>query len=390
MPLGVRLAGDPFKDPFGVLPRLIRIEPFNHVWPYLTGQAWRGVGKNRKAEGSFIRALELNPLDSSVWAALADLYVDQGKKEKAFLALKNSAFLDPTNVTVQWGVLVRLMTLDLPQARDTEKALISRLILLDSANRRNLFALAQVIAGETGADYLLPQDKEVWNSYLLWLISRGKLEEAQALWERMGELGWRDRKLFKKVVNGFLSRKGYSRARKIWLEEFPGDPMVHNGGFEYDLAGFGFGWRFNPRIPGLKAWGFSYDEAVEGRRSFYMAFDGEENPSVSWPRQLVYIGEPGRYRLTAYIKTEAVTGATGFSLVFWGKGVRVRSREFRGYNTWRKVKLDFQVKISGVYWLALMRPSTRKFNRFLGGRVWLDEVILERVDEKGVSQGNSG
>ena len=390
MPLGVQLAGDPFQEPFTVLPRLMRIEPLNHLWPYLMGQAWRKVGRVERAEGNFIRALKLNPIDSGVWASLADLYQDEGKKERAYFALRNAAFLEPLDVDAQWGVLVRLMALDLPQARDAIKTLVSRLILLDPTNRRNLFALAQVVAENGKACELLPRDRDVWRTYLLWLVSRGRLDEALTAWNRVEEEGWKDKKLLKRVVDGFISRRGYSQARKIWLEEFPGDPWIHNGGFEHDLAGFGFGWRFNPRISGLKSWGFSYDEAMEGRRSFYMAFDGDENPQVAWPRQLVYIGVPGRYLLSAYMKTEGITGATGFFLSFRGRGVNVRSREFKGYNSWKKVKLEVQVKEPGVYWLALVRPSTQKFNRFLGGRIWLDQVVLEREDEKGLSQGNPG
>lgn len=388
MPLGTRLAGDPFHKPFRVLPKLMEMEPLNHVWPYLMGQAWQKLGKMERAEENFARALRLNPIDSGVWASLADLYVSRGKKKRAFLALGNVAFLEPLDVDAQWGVLVRLLTLDMPRARDTIRALISRLILLDPTNRRNLFALARMVAEDGKAFTLLPHDRDVWRSYLLWLISRGRMDEALSLWDRLGEMGWLDRHLFRRVVNGFLSRRAFLQARKVWLEEFPGDPLIHNGGFEHALAGFGFGWRFNSRIPGLKSWGLSYDEAVEGRRSFYMAFNGDENPSVSWPRQLVYIGRPGRYLLTAYMKTEGITGATGFFLSFRGKGVNVRGREFRGYNPWRMVKLEFQVKEPGVYWLALVRPSTRKFNRFLGGRIWLDKVLLEKMDEERASQGN--
>ena len=389
MPLGARLAGDPFREPFKVLPRLMEIEPLNHVWPYLMGQAWYRVGRVERAERDFMRALKLNPMDSGVWTSLADLYRDGGRKEGAFLALRNAAFLDPLNVDVQWGVLVRLLALDLPQARATIRVLVTRLLQLDPTNRRNLFALARIVAGKGNAQALLPREKDVWRSYLLWLISRGEVDEALSVWNRLGEMSWRDRELFRRVVNGFLSKRAFSQARRVWLEEFPGDSLVHNGGFERSLAGFGFGWRFNSRIPGLKSWGFTYDDAVEGRRSFYMTFDGDQNPSVKWPRQLVYISHPGRYLLTAYLKTEGITGATGFFLSFRGRGVNVKSREFRGYNPWRKVKLEFQVKAPGVYWLALVRHPTGKFNRFLGGSVWLDQVVLERVDdEKGVSQGN--
>ncbi len=390
MPLGAWLAGDPFKEPLRVLPRLERIEPLNHVWPYLMGQAWRSTGKGREAERSFIRALKLNPIDSGVWASLADLYVDRGRKEEAFLALKNAAFLEPLDVTVQWGVLVRLMTLDLPQARDTVQAIVSRLIFLDPTNRRNLFALAQMVAENGEAEALLPHERDVWRSYLLWLITKGKVRKAYDVWNKLGDLGWRDRRLFKKVVSGFLAKKSYPLARKVWLEEFPGDPLVHNGGFERDILDFGFGWRFSSRIPGLKSWGYANREWVEGRRSFFMGFDGESNPYVAWPRQPVYLDTPGSYRLSAYVKTEGVTGASGFSIRVWGRGVRARSKEVKGYSPWKWLKVVFKVREPGLYWVGLFRPSTRKFNKFLGGRVWIDQVRLEKVDEEEVPLGNSG
>ncbi len=361
----------------------------DHQWPYYLAQAYRGVGEDKAARRYFTRALKINSLDPMVWSSLADLYLDGGRVKEALYALERAAFLDPSSAFIQWRVLVRLLALDLPSAREIARDLVSRLLLLEPSKRRNLFALGEMLVKD-GLGGILPHDEGVWKAYLRWLISRGEVEKAVMVWREMGDLGWRDRGLFRSVVDGLIAKGAVAQAWKVWRGEFPQDHLIHNGGFERDLLGFGFGWRFNPRISGLKSWGFTFRDRIEGRRSFYLEFDGERNPRVGWPRQLVYIGVPGTYRLSAYMKTEGVTGATGFSLWVWGKGFRARSKELKGYTFWRWVKVDFQVRDPGPCWVALVRQATRKLNRFLGGKVWIDQVVLEKLDEKGVSQGSSG
>ena len=389
-PFGAWVVGDPAKDPFRVLPKAITVDPLDYRWPYYLAQAYWGMGKRREAKSYFSKSLRLNPLDSVVWSSLADLCLDEGRKEDALLALKNAASLDPSSAFIQWRVLVRLLAIDLPSARGIAQELVSRLLILEPSKRRNLFALGEMLAGGGGMEKLLPHDEGVWGAYLRWLIIRSEVERAMVVWREMGKWGWKDRRLFRGVVDGLIARGAVAQAWEVWREEFPQDPFIHNGGFERDLLGFGFGWRFNSRISGLKSWGFACREKVEGRRSLYLEFDGEHNPQVSWPRQLVYVGTPGTYRLSAYVRTEGVTGATGFSLSVWGKGFRAQCRELRGYNPWRWVQVEFQVQEPGPCWVALVRRATRKLNRFLGGKVWIDQVVLERLDEEGVSQGNPG
>jgi hypothetical protein len=387
-PFMAKIVGDPEKAPFKVLSKDVRMDPLEPRWAYYLAQAYRAIGEKGKAGIYYFRALRLNPLDPLIWSSLADLYLDEGKGEEALGPLGCALRLDPSSAFVQWQALTRLLSIDTPEARKMARGCISRLLFLEPSKRRNLFALGRMLAGGGGLEEMLPSREEVWMDYFKWLVSEGEVDNSVRVWGELRSWGWANRDLFKVLMGGLIRRGAMDRAGGLWMQEFPGGPLIHNGGFEKDLLGFGFGWRWHEKIPGLKSWGFSYRESMEGRRSFYMEFDGEHNPQVSYPRQLVYVDTPGNYRLSAFIKTEGVTGATGFSLVVWGKGLREASEEMRGYTSWRRVSLPFKVDYKGPLWVGLVRRATGKFNRFLGGWVWLDQVALEKVDGEEALKGS--
>ena len=369
-------------DPFRSLSHALKLDPWNHDWSYYLAEAWRAVGQYEKSEDFYMRAIKTNPLDPMVWSSWADLCLDTGRKEDAIYALKRAAYLDPSSSFIQWRVLVRLLGMAIPEAQHMARNQISRLLLLEPSKRRNLFALGSTVVGDEGLEEILPEDPQVWRSYLQWLLPRGEVLRVAKVWEELRGRGWTDKKLFRSIVEGFIGRGHEAQAWQIWREGFANDTLIHNGGFERDFTGFGFGWRWSEKIPGLKSWGFDREDAIEGNRAFFMEFDGEHNPQVNYPRQLVYIDRPGTYKLAAYMKTEGVTGATGFSLVVWGRNVRVHGKELKGYTQWRWISVVFEVKEQEPLWVGLVRRATRKFNRFLGGKVWIDQVALERVGEE--------
>ena len=392
-PLLSRLTGGVrSSDPFRSLSYALKMDPWNHEWAYYLAEAWRAVGRDEKSEEFYVRAVKTNPLDPMVWSSWADLCLDMGRKEDAIYALKRAAYLDPSSSFIQWRILVRLLSIATPESQDIARDQISRLLLLVKPSKReNLFALGYTVAGdEEELEELLPDDPQIWKDYIRWLLPRGEDLRVVRVWEELRDKGWTDRKLFRFVVEGLICRRHEDKAWRIWKEEYPADGLIHNGGFERDLAGFGFGWRWSKKIPGLKSWGFDREDAIEGNRAFFMEFDGEHNPQVNYPRQLVYIDGPGTYRLTAYMKTEEVTGAKGFSLQVWGKGLRVHGKELRGYNPWKLVSLILDVKGQGPFWVGLVRGTTRKLNKFLGGRVWIDQVVLEKMNEEESAERASG
>ncbi len=381
---GVR--GKPGENPFGVLEWDCRFDPLSYRWPFLLAAAWKAEGEYEKAERYLKRSIFLNPLDPSAWIALSDVFLEKGLKEEALHFLENSIFLDSTSAYVRWRVLLRLMTYGTSRTSPMVKNQIAQLIYLEPSKRDKLFELARMVSGSDNIDSYVPNDRDSWRAYLVWQLRRGDPSHVKAMWESMKGKGWTDERLFRYTVNGLIAKKRCEDAWSIWREWFSQDGPIHNGGFEKDIVNCGFGWRWNPHIEGLKSWGYSRSYKVEGRRSFFMEFDGDHNPYVGYPRQLVFIDKPGRYRLSVFIRTEDVTGATGFSVEVWGKGFRARSEEVKGYTPWKLVNLEFCVREIGVIWVAFIRRKTKKLNKFLGGNIWIDQVTLERVGEEEASK----
>jgi len=184
------------------------------------------------------------------------------------------------------------------------------------------------------------------------------------------------------MIKGLFYNGKYKACWELWenryRNEYRGN-LVFNGGFERNFLRYGFSWRTQSKIKGARRVRFIHFYKAEGRRAFSMEFDGEHNPSVSNPYQYIYL-QPGTYRLHALLSTEGVTGATGFYVEISGPHFRAASNEIKGDTSWKKIELTLNLKEAGLYRISLRRNPTRKLNRFLGGKVFFDDVRLVRLN----------
>ena len=358
------------------------VDPLNPKWFRVLGMFYRYSGEPQKAlliqEGLVLK----NPLEPEYWVELGDILLLM-HRSKGIEVVKNASFLDHTNGDYRWKVLVTAL-----QWGDADLASreMKALLLLEPSKRPVIFQLSySMFQGDLGLvmSKVIPLDKQVMEDFLFYLFRHDKAAESWQLWQDMELRDWVTERALKGMVNFLMRNQAYSMAYSIWsrhvAEDEPG--VVFNAGFERELLGYGFGWRWG-QVKGVTC-DLSYSQHVDGRHSFHLRFDGEHNPGFATPYQIVYLAEPGNYVLRAFIKTRSITSSEGPYLFVQGQnGAVARGPKFKGDNAWREVFIPFSMaKGDNAVVIGIRRNRSHRLNRFLGGELWLDKVSIEHQEE---------
>ncbi len=358
------------------------VDPLDPKWDNTLGLFYMYSGQPLKAlvlqQGLVLK----NPLEPQYWVELADtlLFI---RRPGGLQVVQNASFLDPTNGEYRWKVLITALQKDDVVLASRE---MKALLLLEPAKRPLIFQLAYTLFQGNLAQVMakvIPLDEQVMEDFLFYLFNHNKAKEAWTLWQDMELRDWVTDRALKGMVNFLMQNQAYSLAYSIWsrhiAEDEPG--VVYNHGFEKELLGYGFGWRWN-KVKGV-TFDLSYSQHVEGRHSFHLRFDGEHNPGFVTPYQIVYLAEPGNYLLRAFVKTRSITSSEGPYLFVQGQsGSEARGPKLRGDNAWREVLIPFSLsKGDNAVVIGVRRDKSNKLNRFLGGELWIDKVNIERQEE---------
>jgi hypothetical protein len=237
---------------------------------------------------------------------------------------------------------------------------------------------------------LVPKDPTSLNQYLSYLYDSGDKGWAVKVWDLKTSLGQktnRDETL--RHVEFLISQKEFHEAYKVWtarlreegLSTPSGDNLITNGGFEFEkLLGGGFDWRISP-VAGAE---ISFDHSVffEGKEALKLRFNGKENVYFQNVSQYVPLKPKRSYLLKAQIKTRGVTTKSGIKLEITGAGPAFQgvSEGLTGDNDWTEVTVAFQTPADSQGGIVrVKRESTNKFDRFISGEAWIDNVqLLER------------
>ncbi len=386
-----QLASALIKATSGAIPqeryeRLTRINPWNATNWFVLARIYDYLGEYAKARHALQRSLSLNCLYYPAWIEHMWLSMRKGAKSEGPARIARVLdLLNPTDTALHWKILIRMLALNTPWAPQLALNEIRTLLPLDARDRTQLFRIAELILGNP-QDLLafVPDEKQVKAPLLSYLLyARRRPDLALTLWEEMKERGWKNEDLFHTLINGLFRNRKYREAFALWKKTFRNEyrnNLVFNGGFERDFLKYGFAWRVQRRPKGVRRMRFIHFYTAEGRRSFTIECDGEHNPRIMTPYQYIYL-EPGQYRLSAFLSTREVTSASGFYLELSGPHFRAISRRFTGDTDWTRVELLVSLKLAGMYRVSLRRDATSKLNRFLGGKVFLDEVTLHRLHE---------
>jgi len=233
------------------------------------------------------------------------------------------------------------------------------------------------------------------NQYLAYLYETGDKESAKKAWEKKTSYGMKsDRGETIRHIEFLIAQGDLREAFLVWstrlLEE--GLPiatdgnLITNGGFETkEVLGGGFDWRI-ANVPGAEV-SFDNSAAFEGKSSLKIIFNGKENVNFRHVYQFVALKPATEYMLRAHMKTKSVTTKSGpkMEIIGVGQSFYGASESLIGDNDWRELTVLFRTppqSQGGV--VRVRREKTQKFDRYISGTVWLDNVSLkERKQSSG-------
>ncbi len=345
-----------------------------------------------KAVEAYRRAIGLNPFNPASWDGLATAYLQLADQPKAEAALRGAVAVLPHSPRAGW----RLANFLLLQGRHREALPALRVAAAADRNLRAVvFDLGWKILGDP-ADVLrqlVPVEPEARADYLTFLMGRGKLVEAYDVWREIH--GW---------VAATGSRLGYNytealawagrgqEAARVWEQlqadlglsvPKPEGELICNGDFETEIQNAGLDWHLDSGA----GWKISLDNFVlqNASRSLRVAFEGTANPDFAAVWQLVPVEPNQQHLFRGYLKTDSITTDQGVFFEVRATGVPAQesfilSTPVRtGTNPWTEERLAFRTgPNTRVVALYLRRRVSSKFNNKIQGKVWIDNLSIQK------------
>lgn len=367
----------------------IRLSPPNPEPYYRLGlfYQWDIRHIDLKESAHYLRkAIERNPLEQEYWLQLAKILQRMGENAVSQRALENAIRVFPTGYRGRWMSANLFL-----QQGDIEKALLHfSYILAHYPNQSSLvYDVLEKAVGDSDfvLERIVPKNPSSFRQYLSYLYGMGDQASARKAWAKRLSFGYQaDRGEALRYIEFLISQGEFNEAFQAWrvrfqeegLSPFSESDLITNGDFGKDqILGGGFDWKIE-NVPGTEV-SFDPSIAFEGKRSLKIVFTGKENVDFYHVYQFVPLKSNTEYVLRANMKTRAVTTKSGLKIEVLGAGQSFHSASetLTGDNEWRKLIVSFRTPapLQGG-WVRVRREKTDKFDRYISGTVWIDQVSL--------------
>lgn len=333
------------------------------------------------------KAIERNPLEQQYYLNLAKVLQRMGERDGAGQALEKAILVFPTSYQGRWVTGNLLL-----QQGDLEKALPHFTYILTNYPNQSGLVYDILIKAVNNTDFILerivPKDPSSMNQYLAYLYEIGDKESTKKAWQKKAAYGMRsDRAETLRHIEFLIGHSDFQEAFQTWkarLREegipIPSDGnLITNGGFETkEILGGGFDWKMMD-VPGAEI-SFDHSMAFDGKSSLRVAFNGKENVDFYHVYQYVPLKPNTEYSLRAHMRTKAITTKSGLKIEISGIGPAFygSSESLVGDNGWNELTVTFRTPPQSQGGMVrIRREKTDKFDRFISGTVWLDNVQLK-------------
>ncbi len=380
------------KPTTGNLERAVKLDPGNAEFQMRLGSLYEyspvdmQVGK---AEEEFRRAAHLDPYDAQTWLDLSAALQFQGRGDEAEACRRRVDLMAPNLPAYQWP----LANFYLLQANTDEALRHFKLVLAGTSQYdTNVFTLAWKASGDAGKilQELIPERADTEFSYLNFLLSQHRVDDAEPVWKRI--LGGGDEfspKDASPYIDTLIAGHKPDQAYQVWTDlqqkglirsSSSGTNLIFNGDFEDEFLNFGFSWRIIP-LEGVYA-GINSSIYHSPSHALMVQFSGKDNLQFEHVYQYVKVASGQAYHLQALMKTEGITTDSGPRLeVYDAYNPTVLDKltdDLTGTTeAWTTVLLDF---VTGpkteMLVVRLKRLPSKKIDNLIAGRVWLDDVRL--------------
>jgi len=376
------------------LERAIKLDPNNADYHMKLGGLYEYSPADvqiGKAEEHFRRATQLDSYDPQTWLDLFVALEFQGRLEEAGECLRRVDFLAPNLPVYQWPIAnFYLLPGNIDEAFRHFRVVLAGTNQYDS----NVFAMAWK-ATDNGAKILqelIPERVNTEFSYLNFLLTQHRLDEAQAVWKRI----MTGREEFSAeqsapYIDNLIAASRAQEAYQVWTDlqkrgliRYSSNPsetnLITNGDFEDPPLNFGFTWRITP-VEGVYA-GLDSSTYHSPSHALLVQFAGKQNLLYQHVAQFVKVSPGQSYHLRAYMKAEGITTDSGPRLevfdAYNGQALDKLTDDLTGNSDgWTALALDFTTgPKTELIVVRLVRLPSRKFDNLISGKVWLDDVQL--------------
>lgn len=341
----------------------------------------------KKAVLYYKRSLEINPLQPDAWLDLSRAYKNLGQQNKAEFALERAVRLSPNNGELMWNAgsfwLMNNMT-------EKATSTFRQYLLLEPARQKRVYDLYWKLKLDNRyiLEDVVPDSYEYKSRYLLYLISRNKIPEAEEAWNTI-DLEYLEQNVFISYINFLIQQGLYETGGDLWkeitaqiegLETGDDSSLIWNSGFDNLLLNGGFDWSIR-ETRGVDVF---IDDVIKltGIHSLGVTFDGKHNPDITIAQQIVRIKPATQYILTGYIKTTDITTKNGIILQVIGhkcKGLYKKTLPVTGTNLWREVALEFKTPPDcNALVVRVRRELSKKLDNKIEGTAWIDSIMLKQ------------
>jgi len=327
-------------------------------------------GDLEKAKVFYRRALNHYILYMPAWLGLAELFNDQGEKQKAVSALEFAEHLSG-NGKMAWP---RALLANMLEREDILTRNLTWLVENRPDKRKDAFSLADMVWHDP---LILVQKFGAEHSpdILQYYIQAKELEKTKTVWQLIEKAHIADRKYFLNYVNYLLGHREFELASTVWRTSFNNDDtLLYNGDLKLPFIGSGFGWRFN-KVKGVSV------QNQEEESGLQISFDGSEN--VSFHLSQTVSLAPGSYVFSGTMQAESISTD---QRPFWSlrgldcKNLYVKNEMVPSELNPTEFNLQFTVPEScRAVQVSLQRRKSSYFDNKISGTLRMNKLSINRI-----------
>jgi tetratricopeptide (TPR) repeat protein len=382
--------------------RATQIEPGNARNWYLLGRYLQYSFEDAnplRAISIYKKSLEIDPRVTSAWLELAATYESEGNDVAARNAFLNAKKTYPLSAEVSWrygNFLLRQGELEPAFAE------IRRSVEADPGRAAEAFSRCLSVEPDAAVilDRVLPARSAIYMAVMADLAEDRQIDNALTLWNRI--VAMHPKIALHDAFQIVMELRGHGRAseaHKVWEQavelagltglEGPKNSMVWDGGFESDVTGEAYAWRFERSSRSAQI-GFDSQEKYFGKRSLRVSFDGSTDVAFYDVCQTVPAEAGTAYELSAWMKSKDLTT---------DQGVRIELRpgipgqtgaitaDVKGTQPWTRFAAVWPVaKENQETQICLRRDASDQEDNKIRGTAWVDDVALTPIPKSGAKK----
>jgi hypothetical protein len=376
--------------------RATQLEPDDARNWYLLGRYWQYNLEDPDAQRAirlYQTALSFDPHSADTWLDLGTAYESEGDLAAARNAFVQAKRVYPLSPEVSWrygNFLLRRGELDPAFAE------IRHAVETDPKRGAAAFALCMRLEPNVDAvlDRVLPHSQDAYLNVISALAEQEKTDQALAVWSRLAtlhpQLQLSDSYSLLEVL---LHKRQMADAQRVWDQALPFSgvsrppappgSLVWDGGFESNVVGGGFTWRYSSFMGGVVIT-LDAKEKHSGKRSLRLTFNGLSNANFNDVCQYIAVQPSTSYLFSAWVQTRSLSTDQGVRFGLHSLGDSSSSiawtDDVKGTQPWTKVELPWT---SGndvrELQICVSRNPSAKFDSKIRGSAWIDDVVLVPV-----------